>query len=86
MTRNTFTNNNFPLISTKVQVKGESLASKTTSGMLSIVGERESVHAKLEARTPLRYVQYGLHMYTSKSKGEYRAGIGEWNMAKRKQT
>ena len=26
-----------------------------TSGMLSIVGERESAHAKLEARTALRY-------------------------------
>ena len=65
MTRNTFTNNNFPLISTKVEVKGDSLGSKTTSGMLSIVGERESVHAKLEARTPLRYVQYGLHNYVN---------------------
>ena len=31
--------------------------------MLSIVGERESVHAKLEARTALRYVQCGIHIY-----------------------
>ena len=31
--------------------------------MLRIVGERESVHAKLEARTTLRYVQCGLHIY-----------------------
>ena len=42
-----------------------------TSGMLSIVGERESVHGKLEARTALRYVPCGLHNYckeTFKSK------------------
>ena len=34
-----------------------------TSGMLSIVGTRESAHAKLEARTALQYVQCGLHIY-----------------------
>ena len=34
-----------------------------TSGMLSIVGERESAHAKLEARMALRYEQCGLHIY-----------------------
>ena len=34
-----------------------------TSGMLSIVGEQESVHAKLEARMALPYVQCGLHIY-----------------------
>ena len=32
-----------------------------TSGMLSIVGERESAHGKLEARTALRYVPCVLH-------------------------
>ena len=34
-----------------------------TSGMLSIVGERESVHAKLEACTALQYEQCGIHIY-----------------------
>ena len=34
-----------------------------TSGMLSIVGDRESAHAKLEACTALWYVHYGLHIY-----------------------
>ena len=34
-----------------------------TSGMLSIFGDRESAHAKLEARTTLRYVQCQLHTY-----------------------
>ena len=37
-----------------------------TSEMVSIVGERESVHAKLEARMALWYVQCGLHiLFTS---------------------
>ena len=35
----------------------------TTSEILSFVGEWESAHAKLEARTALRYVQCGLHIY-----------------------
>ena len=34
-----------------------------TSGMLRIVGERESVHAKLEAHITLRYVQCLSQMY-----------------------
>ena len=34
-----------------------------TSGMLSIVGEWESAHAKFEACTALWYVQCGLHTY-----------------------
>ena len=34
-----------------------------TSGMLSIVGEWVSAHAKLEARTALRYEQCGIHIY-----------------------
>ena len=33
-----------------------SMDSTVTSGMPSIVGERECAHAKLEARTALRYV------------------------------
>ena len=37
-----------------------------TSGTLSIVGEQESTHAKLEARMALRYVQCGLHKYNNR--------------------
>ena len=34
-----------------------------TSGTLRIVGERESAHAKLEARITLQYVQYRSYIY-----------------------
>ena len=34
-----------------------------TSGMQSIVGERESAHAKLEAHTALRYEQCRINIY-----------------------
>ena len=53
----------FMEMNTRLQVCTWSVCNLSTSGILSIVAKRESVHAKLEARTALRYVQCGLHIY-----------------------
>ena len=49
-------------ISCKPCVAVSQIPKTTCSGMLSIVGKRE-MHAKLEARSALRYVQCGLHIH-----------------------